>query len=257
MSTKKNTYSLGDLNNPAKLKEVASYLAEFIRENNLYQKIERTNRRTGEVIVKYYANVESWLFAGSLLNLRAISGEPVDLSDGSEIKYRTTVEVMDFSFSPAVVVSRGTAISSNKEGFFRSAPEFSICSMSQTRAIGKAYRILIGHLLKVAGFESTPSEEMTEIKGSNNKQSSRSREDIISLVTFTLDGCSSTKEIERLGKSIGDLSSDPEIRPLLGARYKELQAEELEAAKLQKEAEEETRDRSPEEVSNEHEHTNN
>jgi hypothetical protein len=34
--------------------------------------------------------------------------------------------------------------------------------MSQTRAIGKAYRIYLGWIMKMAGFESTPLEEMED-----------------------------------------------------------------------------------------------
>ena len=42
----------------------------------------------------------------------------------------------------------------------RSFDEYAICSMAQTRAVGKAYRLLIGWLMKSAGYEATPLEEM-------------------------------------------------------------------------------------------------
>jgi len=227
MTTKKiKSFNLSSLNNAEDIKEVARTLREFIEENNLYQKIERVNKKTGEVSDKFYANVESWLYAGSLLNMRAIAGEPVNLSSGEEIKYSCTVEVFDFSGEAPVLVSRGTAISSNKEGFFKWAPEFSICSMCQTRAIGKSYRILIGHLLKVAGFESTPSEEMTEIKGGSKTSAPAQlidKESLIDLIKFTLSLCDSTEDIKRLSAPLGYLTKDTGIRPLLGEAFKELQ----------------------------------
>ena len=36
--------------------------------------------------------------------------------------------------------------------------------MAQTRAVGKAYRMKIGWLLKVAGYETTPAEEMDAVE---------------------------------------------------------------------------------------------
>ena len=35
--------------------------------------------------------------------------------------------------------------------------------MAQTRAIGKAYRNLIGWVMKMAGYEATPKEEMVKV----------------------------------------------------------------------------------------------
>jgi len=35
--------------------------------------------------------------------------------------------------------------------------------MAQTRAIGKAYRNVIGWVIKLAGYEGTPSEEMVKV----------------------------------------------------------------------------------------------
>jgi hypothetical protein len=52
------------------------------------------------------------------------------------------------------------AICSNKEGNKRQWDEYAILSMAQTRATGKAFRNLISWLMKAAGFEATPAEEM-------------------------------------------------------------------------------------------------
>jgi hypothetical protein len=37
--------------------------------------------------------------------------------------------------------------------------------MAQTRAVGKAFRMKIGWLLKIAGYETTPAEEMDVMNG--------------------------------------------------------------------------------------------
>lgn len=66
------------------------------------------------------------------------------LSDGSRVNY-------------------GVGLCSNLELLKSGFDEYSVNSMSQTRAIGKAYRNLLGFVMKAAGMETTPAEEMDEV----------------------------------------------------------------------------------------------
>jgi hypothetical protein len=56
-------------------------------------------------------------------------------------------------------MGRGIAICSNKEAIKRNFEEYAIASMAQTRAEGKAYRMLLSWLISAAGYETTPAEE--------------------------------------------------------------------------------------------------
>lgn len=56
---------------------------------------------------------------------------------------------------------RGTGICSNLELLKSGFDGYSVSSMSETRAIGKAIRNLLGQIMKAAGYEGTPAEEMT------------------------------------------------------------------------------------------------
>ena len=53
--------------------------------------------------------------------------------------------------------------SATKEGFQKDIA--SMMSMAQTRALGKAYRQKFGWIMKMAGYETTPAEEMPNYKG--------------------------------------------------------------------------------------------
>lgn len=66
------------------------------------------------------------------------------------------VKIMD----QGVKLSRGTGHCSNMELLKAEFDEYAIISMCETRSIGKAYRNLIGFVIKAAGFEPTPAEEM-------------------------------------------------------------------------------------------------
>jgi hypothetical protein len=51
--------------------------------------------------------------------------------------------------------------------------------MAQTRAIGKAYRNLLAWLMKAAGFEATPAEEMDFAPAEAPKKSTQTVQEVV------------------------------------------------------------------------------
>lgn len=144
----------------ATTKKLATELTKFIDDNRL----------STSIAGKKYVMVEGWQFAGSQLGLVAIPNEAEDISkDGdTELKYKSSADVIHIATGN--LVSRGFAICSNKEGKKKSFDEYAVASMAQTRAIGKAYRNNLSWLIKMAGFEGTPREEITDEVGENMKE---------------------------------------------------------------------------------------
>lgn len=143
--------------------ELASTLQRFCEEKRLVTNF--TDRKTGEV--KKFANCEAWQFAGTCLGLVSVCTELECLSDANEIKYKAVVCIYNKNNQ---IVSKGFAICSNREKLKQYFEEYAIASMAQTRAIGKAYRLLIGWVMKAAGFEATPSEEMEKYETMPNEK---------------------------------------------------------------------------------------
>jgi hypothetical protein len=123
-------------------------LAKFIKENNLYQNIQG----------KEYVNVEGWQYAGSRLGILPVVEHLINVSQDAEIKYQAKVNLLNLRTEQ--VVGAGFAICSNKEQGKKYYQEFAIASMAQTRAIGKAYRNILAWIIRAAGYEPTPAEEM-------------------------------------------------------------------------------------------------
>tara|TARA_B100001063_G_scaffold246553_1_gene286271 strand:+ start:767 stop:1405 length:639 start_codon:yes stop_codon:yes gene_type:complete len=142
-----------DIANPAQVIQLATVLSKVIKDKKLYTSIRG----------KAYVNVEGWQFAGGQLGIIPIMESVVDLSDRANkvLKYQATVKLVNFKNQQTM--GMGIAICSNEESMKRKFDEYAICSMAQTRAVGKAYRLLIGWLMKSAGYESTPLEEMDEV----------------------------------------------------------------------------------------------
>lgn len=147
--TVRNTnYSLDKIKD---MTAMATVLKKHVVGHKLYTAIRDKN----------YAHVEGWQFAGGLLGLYPRVTEVTNLSTDKEIKWLASVEIVNSKTEK--VVGRGFALCSNKESKKASFDEYAVLSMAQTRAIGKAYRNLVGWVMKLAGYEATPSEEMTKV----------------------------------------------------------------------------------------------
>ena len=137
-----------ELINKDSMLQLASELSKLIKEKGLSSNIQG----------KQFVNVEGWQFAGASLGLMPIITSTQDLSNETAIKYMATCEVRNITTGQ--LVATGIALCSNAEKTKRYFDEYAILSMAQTRAIGKAYRNLLAWLMKAAGFEATPAEEM-------------------------------------------------------------------------------------------------
>ncbi len=145
LEIEKPSYSL--INKDSML-QLASELSKLIKEKGLSSNIQG----------KQFVNVEGWQFCGASLGLMPIITDTKDLSNETAIKYMAVCEVRNIN--TGAVVATGIALCSNAEKTKRYFDEYAILSMAQTRAIGKAYRNLLAWLMKAAGFEATPAEEM-------------------------------------------------------------------------------------------------
>lgn len=139
---KSTTYAI---DRPMQMAKMATLLQKHIKSNGLSVKIAG----------KDYVMVEGWQFAGGMMGLfpRVIKVEKLD-----DNKWMAQVEIVNQKNDK--VISSGFAICSKEEMKKKTFDEYAILSMAQTRAIGKAYRNLIGWVMKMAGYEATPMEEM-------------------------------------------------------------------------------------------------
>lgn len=137
-----------EISKPNQAIQVAEILQRFVKEKKL----------TVNIKGKEYPLVEAWSFAGSQLGLYPYLTSIQEVSKDGEVKYLAEVEIRRYSDN--ATVSRGIAICSNKEANKKFWDEYAILSMAQTRATGKAFRNLLSWIMKAAGFEATPAEEM-------------------------------------------------------------------------------------------------
>lgn len=145
-----------NLTNPNDIMAFATNLKDLIVQNNLYTNIKGKN----------YVNVEGWQIAGAFTGVFPIVEKVENLSEGTNYKYRAEVTLRDKDNN---IVGSGMAICTNREPGKSQFEEYAVASMAQTRAVGKAFRMKIGWLLKIAGYEATPVEEMDVIMARDSR----------------------------------------------------------------------------------------
>lgn len=194
-----------ELSSPSDIMDFATNLKELILQNRLYTVIGKKN----------YVNVEGWQIAGAFTGTFPVVESVDNLSDGVVYKYRAEVSLRDKEGNK---VGSGIAICSNQEAGKKNFDEYAVASMAQTRAVGKAYRMKIGWLLKVAGYETTPAEEMDAVEA---KVVDKSRSEV-ELAKEKLAACETLTELKSTYVQLGSLARDEEVmkfKDIMKARF--------------------------------------
>lgn len=139
-----------NLNSPGQIVKMANTVKAYVVKNKLYVPIKNKN----------YVMVEGWQFAGGLLGFSPNINSVKDLTPEKSKNYKWFAHAQIIRNKDDKVIGSGFALCSKEESKKKSFDEYAILSMAQTRAIGKAFRNLIGWIMKLAGYEPTPAEEM-------------------------------------------------------------------------------------------------
>lgn len=128
--------------------EVANALKAVLKEQGLTQNIQG----------KDHVRVEGWQFLGAMLGVTAICTETEPVDGG----YKATVEVRT---ADGRVIGRADALCTKheKRGPWKSAEDYARLSMAQTRATSKAFKGPLGFVVSLAGYATTPAEEMAGV----------------------------------------------------------------------------------------------
>ena len=144
---------------------VANTLAPLVRSQGLV--VTGLNRANKEA---EYVTVEGWEVLGTFLGIVPVTTiiKEVKSKQDRTVGYvaRATLYqnpvIENDEIVGGTVIARAEA-QADRSGFQKDL--FAIASMAQTRALGKAYRMGLSWIMKMAGFEGTPAEEMPKFKG--------------------------------------------------------------------------------------------
>lgn len=121
------------------------------------------------------------------------------------------------------IVGSGYALCTNIESKKTGFDEYAVLSMSQTRAIGKASRNLIGFVMNHAGLESTPAEEMEPLVDPMMPPAGITEEEKKPADDFTdmkieVGDCKSLEELEKIWNKYPENHSNQIFQQIIRSR---------------------------------------
>lgn len=183
-----------ELTSPSDIMGFATNLKDLIVQNKLFTNIKGKN----------YVNVEGWQIAGAFTGVFPVVEAVENLSDGEFYKYRAEVSLRDKDGNK---VGSGVAICTNHEAGKKNFDEYAVASMAQTRAAGKAFRMKLGWLLKVAGYETTPAEEMDAVEA----ETIEGHKNEVQQAKDKLAKCKSLTELKSTFVQLGSIARNEEV----------------------------------------------
>lgn len=198
MQDDKQIITFQNFNHPDNVAQLADQIRAHVDSRNL----------TANIGGKNYPMVEAWQYAGALVGLfpRVVACD--DISKNGEYKYRAEVEIIDSRNGE--VISRAFAFCSNKEKKKQYFDEYAIASMAQTRAVGKAFRVLLAWILQASGYEATPAEEMDTVAQDDTNDMLLKEYRTILVSAFGL--CNDLIQVETLFKAAPLMKKDKDVR---------------------------------------------
>ena len=144
---------------------VANVLAPLVRDQGLT--VKGLNKGNAEA---EYVTVEGWEVLGTMLGIVPVTTiiDEIKNDKGRIVGYKARATlyqnpiIENDEIVGGTVIARAEAIA-DRSGFQKDL--FAIASMSQTRALGKAYRMGLSWIMKMAGFEGTFAEDMPKYRG--------------------------------------------------------------------------------------------
>lgn len=212
-----------ELTSPNQILEFATSLKDMIVQNKLFTNIKGKN----------YVNVEGWQIAGAFTGTFPVVEKVEELpGKPGEYKYRSEVSLRD---KEGKMVGYGVAICSNREAGKKNFDEYAVASMAQTRAVGKAFRMKIGWLLKVAGYETTPAEEMDAVQKAQEAETvppDRKTGPSVRDVSYAISELEMAMSIDELKRVYSKLPHDIMIHPEVVKKKDELKAQLIQTAEI-------------------------
>lgn len=128
----------------AQISSMANILNDIIEKQKMYQSFNG----------KKYVTVDGWCTLGTMLGILPAEREVHEIENGWYAK----VDLINKN--SGVVVGSASAICTRDEKSWKDRPAYAVRSMAITRSTGKAYRLAFSFIMNMAGYQSTPAEEM-------------------------------------------------------------------------------------------------
>lgn len=141
---------------PTKVIEKASKIADALKDVIVKKKLVAT------ISGKQHVLVDGWTLCGTMLGVFPVVVRTTELyQDEKSIGFEAYTEARTIT---GAIVGAATARCTRTEGTWKSRADYALLSMAQTRSVSKAMRIPLGFIISMAGYETSPAEEVMDLQ---------------------------------------------------------------------------------------------
>lgn len=133
--------------------KIATELAKIVNKRKLFTVIGGKKSKP-----KKFVWVEGWTTMGAMLGISPLEEYTRPLPDGRGYESRIVLKRL----TDGMIVGAASAECTVDEANWKGRETYAIRSMAETRATGKAFRLSYAWIMKLAGFEGLPAEEMEQ-----------------------------------------------------------------------------------------------
>ena len=187
---------------------IATALKKVVEDRKLYSMISG----------RQYVQVEGWNTLGALIGVLPREVEVKEIENG----YEATVELI--RTSDTKVIGRGSAICTRDERNWSKRDDYAVRSMAITRATGKAFRLGFSWIMKLAGYEPTPWEEMDGVVEAEVREVPKGASTGQNASSVPASGTGKTRT-DTVSQKTSDIKQNKSDRPYPPATLKERMAE--------------------------------
>lgn len=137
---------------PSAVIQKASAVATALKD------VIQKQRLVASISGKQHVLVDGWTLCGTMLGVFPIVVRTTELF--KDDKFHGFEAYTEARTIAGAVVGAATARCTRDERRWKTADDYAILSMAQTRSVSKAMRVPLGFIISMAGYDTTPAEEM-------------------------------------------------------------------------------------------------
>ena len=136
----------------------AAYVRQTTRLATELASVINTQKLYAVISGRKYVTVEAWTLLANMLGVHPSVAWSKRIDQGEETEgWEARVEVRN---TEGRIIGAGEAMCPRQEKVWAPRDDYALRAMAQTRAISRALRNPLGFVVKLAGYEATPAEEM-------------------------------------------------------------------------------------------------
>lgn len=151
----------------------STVVAKAVAIADALKDVIQKKRLVANISGKQHVLVDGWTLCGTMLGVFPVVVRTTEIRDEEKVVgFEAYTEARTIT---GAVVGAATARCTRGEPSWKSRADYALLSMAQTRSVSKAMRIPLGFIISMAGYETSPAEEVMDLEKETKSEPSRAK----------------------------------------------------------------------------------